>query len=215
MVSKLTEFEQQERREYAQRETEIADPIDHERLDGGGVRRRTVVPETDQQIRGEAHPFPAEIHLHQVVGGDQHQHEEREQAQIAHEPGNAVVVVHVTDGIHMHHRRYAVHHQQHDRGQGIHPERPGNLQRAGVDPGEQIDGARVAAERDVDKHEHRQHRRDQQRAARDPLGGLVDAGLSLRTVRRHERQSAGDDRGQKRQKDNQNRHFRPLSPSSC
>src|SRR3546814_4819501 len=47
----------------------VADAVHDERLDGGRVRGRLVIPETDEEVGGEAHAFPAEEHLHEVVGG--------------------------------------------------------------------------------------------------------------------------------------------------
>ena len=44
-----------------------------------------VVPEADQQIGREAHAFPAEEQLQEVVGRHQHQHGEGEQRQIGEE----------------------------------------------------------------------------------------------------------------------------------
>src|SRR5450759_4846765 len=57
-----------------ERESEITDPVDHEGLDRRRVGFRLVIPEADQQIARETHALPAEIHLHQIVGGHQHQH---------------------------------------------------------------------------------------------------------------------------------------------
>jgi hypothetical protein len=48
--------EHQEGGEDAEREAEIADPVDDERLDRRGVGRRLVVPEADQQVGSEADP---------------------------------------------------------------------------------------------------------------------------------------------------------------
>ena len=75
-------LEDQEDAHDAEREAEIADPVDDEGLDGGGVGRRPVVPEADQQIGAEAHALPAEEELHEIVGRHQHQHAEGEQAEI-------------------------------------------------------------------------------------------------------------------------------------
>jgi hypothetical protein len=61
---------------------EITDAVDDERLDGGGVGARLLVPETDQQVGRQPDAFPAEEHLHQVVGRHQHQHGEGEQRQV-------------------------------------------------------------------------------------------------------------------------------------
>ena len=71
--------EHQKGAEDAEHEAQIPDPVDHERLNRGGVGARLAKPETDQQIAGEAHALPAEEHLDQIVGGHQHQHRKGEQ----------------------------------------------------------------------------------------------------------------------------------------
>src|SRR5215470_17132712 len=50
----------------AEREAEVADAVDDERLDGRRVGVGLQVPEADQQIGGEAHTLPAEEHLQEV-----------------------------------------------------------------------------------------------------------------------------------------------------
>ena len=52
-----------------------------------------LVPEADQQIGREAHAFPAEEQLHEVVGRHQHQHGEGEQRQIGEEARPVRVLV--------------------------------------------------------------------------------------------------------------------------
>jgi hypothetical protein len=87
--------EHQERAEDAEHEAKVAHAVDHEGLDRGGIGRRLAEPETDQQVRGEAHAFPAEEHLHEVVGRHQHQHREGEQRQVGKEARLVRVLVHV------------------------------------------------------------------------------------------------------------------------
>src|SRR5262249_28764053 len=58
---------------YAERKTEIADAIDDEGLDRGGIGFRLVIPETDQQIARQTNAFPAEEELNEVVRRHQHQ----------------------------------------------------------------------------------------------------------------------------------------------
>ena len=99
ICSKLTEPVSAKTQEDAEREAEVADPVDDEGLDRRGVGRRLLVPEADQQIGGEADAFPAEEHLHQIVGRHQHQHGEGEQRQIGEEARPARVLGHVADRI--------------------------------------------------------------------------------------------------------------------
>ena len=71
-------FQQHENGEDAERKTEIADAVDHESLDRRRIRRRLLVPETDQEVAGETDALPAEEKLHQVISRHQHQHGEGE-----------------------------------------------------------------------------------------------------------------------------------------
>ena len=63
------------------------------------------VPETDQQVGGEAHAFPAEEHLHQVVRRHQHQHGEGEQRQIGKEARLVADPLPCSPAIEVHERR--------------------------------------------------------------------------------------------------------------
>jgi len=76
---KIDSTGQIEHREDAEREAEVADAVDDEGLDGGGVGFGLVIPEADQEIAREPDAFPAEEQLHQIVGRDQHQHGEGEE----------------------------------------------------------------------------------------------------------------------------------------
>ncbi len=91
--------DQHEDRENAEREAEVADAVDDEGLDRGGVGFGLVIPEADQQIAREADALPAEEQLHQIVGRHQHQHGEGEHRQIAEEARPVGVLFHVADGI--------------------------------------------------------------------------------------------------------------------
>ena len=106
-------------REDAEREAEIADAVDDERLDRRGVGRRPVVPEADQQVGREADALPAEEHLEEVVGRHQHQHGEGEEREIGEEPRPVRIVGHVADRIDVDEARDRRHDDQHDRGQRI------------------------------------------------------------------------------------------------
>ncbi len=118
---KIERPEQHEHRENAKREAEIADAIDDKSLDRRCVGRGAVVPEANQQVRGEPHTFPAEKHLDEVVGGDQGQHEEGEKAQIGHKPRDRVVMGHVADGIDVDHRGDDGHDEDHHPRERIEP----------------------------------------------------------------------------------------------
>ena len=125
---KVGRADQHENGKNTERETEVADTVDNERFDRRGIRRRFVVPESDQQIAGQPDALPAKEELHQIVCGHQHQHREGEQREIAEEARTVRILVHVADGIDMHERRDRVDHDQHHGRKRIYPQRPGYLQ---------------------------------------------------------------------------------------
>ena len=85
------------------------------------IARRPRVPEADQQVRDEAHRFPAEEQLQEVVAHHQHQHREREQRDVAEEALVARVVGHVADGVDVHHQRHERHDHHHQSRSGGRP----------------------------------------------------------------------------------------------
>jgi hypothetical protein len=106
----------------AENEAEVTDAIDQEGLHVGENRRRTGVPETDQQVGNQTHRFPAEEELHEVVAHHQHQHGEGEQRDVAEEAVVARVFLHVADGVDMHHQRHEGNDQHHRGGQRVDQE---------------------------------------------------------------------------------------------
>jgi hypothetical protein len=74
------------------------------------------------RVRDEAHRFPAEEELQEVVAHHQHQHREREQRDVAEEALVAGIVVHVADGVDVHHQRHEGHDDHHQRRQVIDEE---------------------------------------------------------------------------------------------
>jgi hypothetical protein len=91
-------------------------------------------PETDQQIGGEAHPFPAEEHLDEVVRRHQHQHGEGEQREIGEEARLIRVLVHIAPAIEVDERGDGGDHHQHHGGQRIDAQRPVEAQAARLHP---------------------------------------------------------------------------------
>ena len=66
-------------------EPDVADDVDHERLDARAGRRRAPVPEADQQVGGGADERPADDQQHEVAGQHQQQHREDEEVQVGEE----------------------------------------------------------------------------------------------------------------------------------
>ena len=113
-------------RHDAEREAEVADAVGDERLDRRVVGAALLVPEADQQIRCDAHPFPAEEQLQEVVRRHQREHREGEEREIGEEPRPVRVFVPCSrSNRRAPGTRDRVHHHQHDRGQRIDADAPG------------------------------------------------------------------------------------------
>ena len=167
--------ENREHGEHAERKSEIADPVDQEGLDGGGVGALALVPEADQQVGAQADAFPAEEHLGEILGRHQHQHGEGEQAEIGEEPRLVRIVAHIADGVDMDDGGDQCHHHDHDGGQRVETQRPIDAQFARRHPGVQPDRLRRAGlgEADLVQDDPAQDRRDDQQPGRDVHRGPV------------------------------------------
>ena len=90
-------IERHHQHQGAQDEREVTDAVDDERLLGRVRCRLLLVVEANQQVRAQAHAFPADEHHQDVRAEHQHQHEEAEQVQVREEPGEVGVgfLVHV------------------------------------------------------------------------------------------------------------------------
>jgi hypothetical protein len=119
----------------AEDEAEVAHAVDQEGLHVGEDGGRPVEPEADQQIRHQAHGFPAEEQLQHVVAHDEHQHGEGEQRDVREEAVVALVFVHVADGVDVHHQRHEGHDAHHHRGEAVDQEADLHLQAADHHPG--------------------------------------------------------------------------------
>ena len=119
-----------------EQKAEVADTVNQKGFQVGKSRARTFEIETDQEIRHQAHSFPAEEELDEVVAHNQHQHAESKQRNIAEEALVAdFFIVHITDGIDMYHQRYAGNHDHHHRRHRIDQEADGEIQAAHCQPG--------------------------------------------------------------------------------
>ena len=74
-----------EQQEGGDDEADVADHVDHERLDAGGGGRVAAVPEGDQQVGRRADERPAHDQQHEVRGQDQQQHREDEEVEVGEE----------------------------------------------------------------------------------------------------------------------------------
>mmetsp|Transcript_15026 Transcript_15026/g.35416 ORF Transcript_15026/g.35416 Transcript_15026/m.35416 type:complete len:1189 (-) Transcript_15026:477-4043(-) len=173
----------------AQDEAEVADPVHQEGLHVGEDRGRLFVPEADQQIGHQAHRFPAEEQLQHVVAHHQHQHAEGEQRDVGEEALVAVVLLHVADGVDVHHQRHEGHDAHHHRGQAVDEETDLHLQAAQRHPF--VDG-RVEA-RAIDRDAVERHRRDDEGDQHTEDGDHVRAAPAHRLA-----EEAGHDGARKR-----------------
>ncbi len=201
---------EQEHGENAEREAEVADAVDEEGLDRGGVGLGLVVPEADQEVAREPDALPAEEQLRQIVGRHQHQHGEGEERQIREEARLVRIVGHVADRIEVDQRGHRRHHHQHHGGERVDAQRPVDLEIAGGDEVEDGDAGVVAVQADIDESDPGQHPGDAQQRRGDEFGrlragarwpalglfvaGMGDVGMrargrrrGVRTVLRHQR----------------------------
>ena len=81
------------------RHAQVTDPVDHEGLLGRRRRGRLVLPEADQQVRGQADALPADEQHQVVVGEHQQQHRGDEQVEEPEEAAPPLVVGHVADRV--------------------------------------------------------------------------------------------------------------------
>ena len=200
--------EHQEGAEDAEAEAEIADPVDDERLESGGIGGGLVVPEADQEIGSEADAFPTEEHLDQAVGGHQHQHREAEQREIGEETGLARILFHVAPAVEVHEARHGCHDDQHHCGQAVDSKCPIDVERTRMDPVEHRHQRRLRVRPDIsEENDPAEESADEERPGRHDLcSGLADPATA----------KAGNDRCQKRQEDDEGQQMhQPLIRSTA
>ena len=175
----------------SQHEAEVADAIDDEGLEIGKDRARARVPEADQQIRHQAHRFPAEEQLHEVVRHDQHEHGESEQRDVAEKARVAGVIAHVADGVDVHAQRHERHHRHHQRGEPVDEEADLHVHAIADQPGvHRRVVRRHAVPVDLLQHQERQPAGNRHRRTGDGVraGAPDEAPAQARDDGGHERQ---------------------------
>src|SRR4030095_10101386 len=104
MAEHLAELDAAEGAEYQedpQDKPKIPHPIDNEGLLAGIGRRLPGEPEADQEVGAQPHPFPSQEHQQEIVPHDQEKHGEDEQIQIGKITLEALLAMHIADGIDM------------------------------------------------------------------------------------------------------------------
>jgi hypothetical protein len=197
----------------AEHEAEVADAVHDERLHVREDRGRALEPEADEQVTHDAHRFPAEEQLHEVVGHHEHQHREREQRDVAEEAVVARIVVHVADRVDVHAQRHEGHDDHHQRSQLVDEEADFHPDAVADQP--LVDGrvvGRGAVEEDRFRDDGRQDQRDAD--ARDRDGMRDPAG-------KHAAEQSRDHRRDERRERNGEQQVRvqslvhAISPSGC
>ena len=108
-----------EDQEHGDQHPEVPDPVDDERLLPRIRGRLLGVPEPDQEVGAETHPFPAHEQEQIVVRQHQDEHGEGEEVEIGEVPLVPGVVGHVAHAVDVDEEPDPGHHQGHDRGKRI------------------------------------------------------------------------------------------------
>ena len=176
-----------------EQKAEVADAVDQKGFQVGKNRARTFEIETDQKIRHQTHRFPTEEELDEVVAHNQHQHAECKQRNIAEEALVAdFFIVHIADGVDMHHQRHARYHDHHHRRHRIDQEADGEIQAAHCQPGIDILVKLGAAAVDkAPQHISRQHGRHRHTEYRNRMRAgtsdfIAEQTRNQRACQRHE-----------------------------
>ena len=105
--------------EHAENESGVADAVDDESFVSGVAGGFAVEIETDQQIRAQAHAFPADEHEHIIVRQDERQHGEHEEVEVSEEAVVAAFMRHVSGGVNVDQHADAGDEEQPDAGERV------------------------------------------------------------------------------------------------
>ena len=185
--------------EDAEQEAEVAHAVDEKGLFagvGGGILAEVVA---DEDVGADPDQLPEDIHHHEIVGQDDAQHGEKEEAEGGVVARDALVAAHVAGGVDEDERGDRRHHDEHHPAELVKHEADGDGKNAGnLQPGDRRgDGqagreekfpAQAASEHgggDGDPHGARgpARQQEQDRAGRDERGEEEDPGLELRVHR--------------------------------
>ena len=120
----------------AEKKENIADARGDEGFFCGGRGGGLLIPEADEQIRGEADDLPAHEEQQQAVGDDDAEHGSGKEREEAEEAREVFVVGHVAHGVDEDEQADEADHHEHDGGERI--EDPAEIDGGGaeVEPGE-------------------------------------------------------------------------------
>ena len=158
----------------SQQKEDIADARGEKSFLGRRRRRRLLIPEADQQVRGESDDLPAHEQQQQAVRDHHAQHRSGKEREKAEEARKILVVRHVADGVDEDQQaNEADHHQHHRRERIEHPTQvhlPAAELRSHLNPAEVDRLADGRAMRPRGHHVHKGRQREQQRKTHRPDG---------------------------------------------
>ncbi len=129
--------------EDADEESQVSEAGDDERLLGSGHGLGLRVVESNQQVGGNTHQFPENVHLEDVRGHHQPQHGEGEEGKEGVITLETPLAVHVAQTVDVDHERHGGDDYQHHHGNGVEKNSELDAQRVGeTQPldGEESDG---------------------------------------------------------------------------
>ena len=174
-------------------ETEVTDTIHQKGFHVGEDRGRSGKPETDQQVRDQTHGFPAKEQLQEVIAHDEHQHGEGEERDVGEEAVIAFVILHIADGIDMHHQRDEGDDAHHHRRQAVNQEADFHFDRPDCHP-----GVEHAVEARAIQHQHQGLQRNQKGDQYAEYGDAVRNLTTDQVAEKTRTQQAGDCRAGQR-----------------
>ena len=105
--------------EYSDKEEEVGKACNDERFLGCGYRCLLGVVESYEQVRRHAHKFPEYIHLEYVCGHDKPKHRECEERQEGVVALEALLTLHVSEGVDVYHEADRADDYEHHHRDGI------------------------------------------------------------------------------------------------
>ena len=173
-----------------QRDEERSVPyaVEDHRLLGGARRAVAFEPESDEEVRADAHALPAEEQQQEVVREHKQQHRGHEQVQVQEELREVLVVLHVADRVEVDEGAHPRHERRHGHRQWVDEQAHVDVQVARGDPSEPGLGVRPAVRRQpeqADEHDDCDDERSSHHQGREPAGARVTE-LAPRQQQDHE-----------------------------
>ncbi|GAB3997550.1 hypothetical protein GCM10029992_20780 [Glycomyces albus] len=132
--------------EHGQQEADVGDAVGQEGLLAGGGGGGFGLPEGDEEVGGEADPFPADEGHEVVAAEDEDEHGGDEEVEVGEESAPAFVVRHVADGVDVDEEADAGDQEREDAAERVEQEAGLDVEFADRDEGEQVGGGGLVLE---------------------------------------------------------------------